>query len=158
MSDYHYHYNREERTALKHQPAREPVSGNIFRRNRSLAIVVLDVMILLLVFGIWWAFMRTPSDSVMVNDYRFELTGGISEGDTYAVLTVRNDGEDRSAALFDARFESAPDAEAAAERSEILPMPGDVEVVRVRWQGSYEELRATVRWRDGSAEIQATVR
>ncbi len=181
MSDYHYHYNRDERNALKHQPARESTSGNIFKRNRSLAIVVIDVGILLLIFGIWWAFLRTPTDSTTVQDYRFELTGGVSDNETYAVLTVRNDGDDRSAALFDARFEADAatasdrmvddrndgghdgnrrnaDGRVAAEQSEILPLPGDVQVLRVRWEGRYEELRVAVRWGEKSAEIRTSVR
>jgi len=171
VSDYHYHYNREERTALNHQPARQTSKGNIFQRNRSLAIVVIDVGILLLVFGIWWAFLRTPTDSVTVEDYRFELTGGVSDDETYAVLTVRNDGQDRSAALFDARFEARPAAagepadggqdtgeRAVAEEREILPLPGDVQVLRVRWEGRYENLRVAVEWGEEAFEIRASVR
>lgn len=161
MSESHYHYSREERLSQKERSGRQKSehSGSIFRRNRSLTIVLLDLSVLLIVFGIWWAFLRTPADSTTIGEFRVELGAGVETGRTYATLTLRNIGDDRSGALFDVRF-TGVDGDSLFELSDrdVLPVPGDIRLLRSEWDRELEEVRAQLNWEGGSGSIRTRVR
>lgn len=156
MADYHYHYKREERLGMVgHRPMKER-GGSLFRSNRSLVILLLDITILLIVFGIWWFFLRTPTDETSVDGYRIELSARLQDGETVATLTIRNSGSDRGSELFDAELSaSGVDAET---RQDVLPLPGDLRVLRISWDERLEDVRATISWSDRSVDIRTVVR
>lgn len=155
MADYQFHYNREERLERGGRASASKRKGGIFRRNRALTIVLLDILILLIVFGIWWGFLRTPTDTLSLGDYLFELSAGADDGSTYATLTVRNTGSDRSSALFTANFSA--EGEEGIEDRDILPIPGDVRVMRAQWDSTLDEVRLSVEWEDNSGEVRTLV-
>ncbi len=156
MGDYHYHYKREERLGtVGHRPMRER-SGGIFRRNRSLLILLLDLTIIVIVFGIWWFFLRTPTDETVVDGYRIELSARVQDDGTVATLTIRNSGSDRESALFNAEL-SASGVEAETQH-DVLPLPGDLRVMRTTWDERLEDVRANISWNDRSVSIRTVVR
>lgn len=156
MGDYHFHYKREERIERGGRGAARGNAGGVFRRNRALTIVLLDIVILLIVMGVWWAFLRTPTDALNLGDYRFELSAGVNKGSTYTTLTVRNTGSDRSSALFTVEF-TGEGGETIEDR-DVLPIPGDVRVIRARWNNELDEVRMSVEWGEQFGEVRTSVR
>lgn len=78
------HYDREERLALKHD--REPERGGLFARNRSLLIILLDIVLVLVMFVLYLLFLRP--DTVVTQIDGFTLGGSAFVFDTEIYLTV----------------------------------------------------------------------
>ncbi|MFP4509441.1 MAG: hypothetical protein ACLFNQ_04865 [Spirochaetaceae bacterium] len=159
--ELHFHYNRDER--LKRAPRRrKPVtSGSIFRRNRGLTIVLLDVLLLLIVFGIWWGFLRTPEDSAMQDGYRFELSALGRDNTTLVTLTITNRGDAFDAPLFDAAFRLIGDENIASDTiddRDVLPVPGDVRTMRVTFDESADRVEADIRYGGSTLVLRTGVR
>lgn len=81
-----FHYDREERLAGREQPTR--VTGGIFRRNRGLLIVMLDIVIVLLMFVLYLFLFRESPDSVTIGPYRAEGTAFEFESSVYVTVTI----------------------------------------------------------------------
>jgi hypothetical protein len=88
----HYHYSREERLAGRAEPKEE--SGSIFRRNRSLVIILLDVSLVLLMFLLYLFIFRPQLDLVEIGP--FQVTGtafSFDDGIYITVTTTLTDGD-----------------------------------------------------------------
>ncbi len=159
--EMHFHYNRDERLEMAGRRPKFDTRGSIFRRNRSLLIILLDVLLLLIVFGVWWAFLRTPEDSVARDGYRFELAALAVGEETVATLTITNRGDSLDAPLFDVEFRSILPDDVAGENlrdRDVLPVPGDVRTVRVRFSQRASHVEVTVRFAEVEARLRTIVR
>ena len=92
--DLGFHYDRDER--LGDRGEREPETGSIFRRNRSLAITLLDLLLVLIIFALYMVFFRPgASDALMTLDgYAVDGSAFVFDDDVYVTVTVElEDGE-----------------------------------------------------------------
>ena len=84
---YNFHYDRVERLAGKASEMPADAKG-LFRRNRSLAIILLDVVIIVIMF-LLFQFIFNPGRSwKRVGDYRVELTAFWFEAEVYATVDI----------------------------------------------------------------------
>lgn len=83
----HFHYDRDERLAQTGGPKPAEPKG-LFRRNRSLAIILLDVLLILLIY-VLFQFVFTPGrSSARVQDYDLELSAFRFEGELYVTVEI----------------------------------------------------------------------
>ncbi len=161
-SELHFHYNRDERLAQAERRPRFITKGSIFRRNRSLLIILLDILLLLIVFGVWWGFLRTPEDTLVRDGYRFELAALSTGEEILATLTITNRGDAVDASIFDAEFRTTHDENdregAVLSDRDVLPVPGDVRTMRVRFSGSGDRIELTVRYGETELSLRTRVR
>ncbi|MCK4516054.1 MAG: hypothetical protein KAU31_12395 [Spirochaetaceae bacterium] len=84
---YHFHYDRAERLGGAENEKPSEAKG-LFQRNRSLAIILLDVIIIVIMF-LLFQFIFTPGRSwTRVGDYRAELTAFRFESEVYATVEI----------------------------------------------------------------------
>ncbi len=87
---YQFYSSREERLAGREEPVRE--TGSIFRRNRSLLIILLDIVIVLLMFVLYLLFFQ-PETGVQVGPYTIEGTGFSFDDERYLTVTIEIEPE-----------------------------------------------------------------
>ena len=105
--------------------------------------------------------MRTPEDSVARDGYRFELAALAVGEETVATLTITNRGDSLDAPLFDVEFRSILPDDVAGENlrdRDVLPVPGDVRTVRVRFSQHASHVEVTVRFAEVEARLRTFVR
>ena len=95
-----FHYSREERLGYESDGGGEEPRG-IFRRNRSLAITLIDVLVVLLMFGLYLLFFRPEPGVESLGGYRFEGNAFRFDGDLYVTLTATR-ADDAPAAVGEA--------------------------------------------------------
>ncbi len=84
---YNFHYDRAERLGGTVSEKSTEAKG-LFQRNRSLAIILLDVIIIVIMF-LLFQFIFTPGRSwTRVGDYRAELTAFRFESEVYATVEI----------------------------------------------------------------------
>ncbi|MFP4329803.1 MAG: hypothetical protein ACLFP6_03705 [Spirochaetaceae bacterium] len=84
-----YHYDRGEREALRRKPIPDHRGSRPFRGNRSLIILTIDVLIVLILGGIYFVFLRGDPGSVTLDGYQFQLRARSFEDGVLISLTVR---------------------------------------------------------------------
>ncbi len=81
------HYDREERLALKQEQKPEPVG--LFARNRSLIIILLDIVLVLVMFVIYLLFIRPGTAASEIDGFVLEGGAFVFDTDIYLSLTIR---------------------------------------------------------------------
>lgn len=125
---YTFHYDRRERLATggvdrDGAPARK---GGIFKRNRSLAIVVIDLLVILLVFGLYRFFWAPTPHLSRIAEHSLTLVAFEFGSDIY--VTLRIEAEDGSAgAPVTVEFEAGDES---ALVQDVLPGSGSKTTVR----------------------------
>ena len=127
-----FHYSRAERLGRDEQASDEKRSGlfgRLFTRNRSLLIVILDVLLLLLMFILLQFVFRPGMATKRVEGYRFTITAFVFDSEVYAAVeaVARSDRDASSgeSTLVTLRF---PDG---SEVTDVLPArAGESIVVR----------------------------
>ena len=86
--DLGFHYDRDERRGDRGE--REPARGGIFQRNRSLAITLLDLLLVLIIFGLYMVFFRPGASDALarIDGYTVEGSAFVFEDEVYATVTV----------------------------------------------------------------------
>lgn len=87
---YQFYSSREERLAGREEPVRE--TGSVFRRNRSLFIILLDIVIVLLMFMLYLLFFQ-PETGVQIGTYTIEGTGFSFDDSLYLTVTIEIEPE-----------------------------------------------------------------
>ena len=87
-----FHYDRGEREKRRLRPLPEHIGKNPFRGNRSLMILAIDVLIVVLLAGIYFFFLRGDPSVATIEGYRFELQGRRFQEETLISLRVRQEG------------------------------------------------------------------
>ena len=145
-----FHYNRDERTAGR--PERRPRGGFLFR-NRSLAIVLIDLLVVFVVFVLLRLFVFSGDQVNTVGPFAVALEAFMFEDDLYLTVSVEalDPLEPRSGAesLFVVEF---PDG---TEVTDVVPASeGDVvEVRHVTARVAGEEVLVVVRIEDTQIEL-----
>lgn len=112
-----FHYSREERLQGREQT--RPGEGGIFKRNRSLLIILLDILLVLLMFLLYVLFLRGDAGTVRFNGYRADGSAFIFDEQLFVTVTVERTQEDPVTAgeesLLRLRFADG------TEMSDVLP-------------------------------------
>lgn len=75
-NNFNYYYSREERLNMPNAPKiNSDKSKNIFKKNKSLAIILIDIIIFLIVFSVIKLFLETPSFMDNNSGYLLTLSG-----------------------------------------------------------------------------------
>ena len=83
-----FHYSRAERLAAGGHAEKDPEPKGLFRRNRSLAIILLDIVVIVIMF-LLFQFVFNPGRSwTRVEDYRIDLTTFRFENEVYATVDI----------------------------------------------------------------------
>lgn len=145
-----FYYKREERLqnasdSVKELSGSAPGKrrGGVFRRNRGLLIVILDIGIILLLFGIYHFFLRPDPTTAQAAGYRGELDAVVFEGETLVAVRVTMLEEDAADGLFSLRF-FLNDTEVYATQDLLPRSVGEEVVVRTVLAGESDELTAIV--------------
>jgi len=70
--------------------------GGLFAGNRSLLIIFIDVMVILIIYGIYVMFLAGPTSTRTIDGYRFSFSA--SRLDSTALATLRITARDDAAA------------------------------------------------------------
>jgi hypothetical protein len=120
---YNFHYDRAERIAVGGDE-KPPEPKGLFRRNRSLAIILLDVIVIVIML-LLFQFVFTPGRSwSRVGDYRVDLAAFTFETEVYATVEISRIREGQqmptgSESLVVIRFDGREDL------LDVLPMEID---------------------------------
>jgi hypothetical protein len=87
---YVYHYSREERLSRKPQEA--PEADGFIKRNRSLLIVLLDIVLILVVFVLYLLFFHTAPTSTEMDGFIVDGNAFVFDGDIYLTLSITRGG------------------------------------------------------------------
>lgn len=113
-----FRYNRAERESAA-PCSGDRATGGFFRRNRSLTLTLIDVSIVLVLFGIYWFFLRPADWQTRIDGFRFRAEATLIE--QQVDLRVRVDGprgrDDR--AVWETRVVSVHSA--GASQSDLAP-------------------------------------
>ncbi len=90
--ELHYHYDRSERRrslpdSLKERLENPPPRG-LFKRNRALTILLLDVLVIIFMYFIVLPFINASFSSAVIEGYRFTLQGFHFEDTGYVSVSV----------------------------------------------------------------------
>jgi hypothetical protein len=105
---FDYHYNRQERLSKLPEQLRGKISGltprGIFRRNRTVSVILVDLMIIAVVWFIFLPLIRTGANG-RVDGYLFSLHSFSYGGNALISLTVVNEsGKEGSVPGYSATF------------------------------------------------------
>ncbi len=148
---FQYHYSREERLRLPGAPG-PPPTGGFLKRNRSLTILLLDLLIILILGFAFFRFIGGPASSGRLQPYTITLRALRDRDSVLATVTVRFSGR-------------APSASEAQERVYVLlslsPGSGEEQPVSARLPASPAEetvLRAVLPYQQRPAVVNAVAR
>jgi hypothetical protein len=121
--DVYYHYNREERLALR--PDRRDPSGGILKGNRSLTIILLDVLIVAIIFLIFRFVVFTGDSPPSIKGYTVTADLLETSGGVLGLVTLEAGREpEASSGIFTVRMtEVDADEGAVVEVKDLLPEP-----------------------------------
>jgi biopolymer transport protein ExbD len=156
--ELHFHYNREEREATR-QRVWTPPTGGFLRRNRALAIVLVDVIIVVLLFFIYLFFIRPMEGQVRLGAYRASAQTFLMEDDLLVVVTVshqprflRDDSQPAAQPLVTVRVNEASTVDLAP-----LPDRERTIILRVSRENAPETGMLTVTVQVDSEEGEVSV-
>ncbi|MFW5786381.1 MAG: hypothetical protein ACOCYC_03980 [bacterium] len=167
----HYHYNREERLARR--PDRWQPSGGVFKRNRSLTIILLDVLIVVILFAIFRIFIFGDGGPPELRGYTVALDvlntsqgvlavvtldAGADPEESSGIVTVRFRpvGATRNGASPGTSSEDRAGGE-AVEVKDLLPEPGERRRISELLPSETTSVTATIEIDEDSLELQASV-
>lgn len=161
-----YHYNRRDRLAMGTAPRRRDSGGGIFRRNRTLLIILLDLVIILILGLFLVRFLYARVNRADLEGYSVELRSVRAEEVILATLTITRIASTAAAEqMVYVRFslERNPDEEDATYISGLPPRERGGESVlravvpRFPSSASSEVLYAEVRIGDSRRRLSAGI-
>jgi hypothetical protein len=126
-----YHYNRRERLSMESAPPPR-LDGSFFRRNRHLAIILLDLLVLVILFFALRIFVPGGHDRARLAGYQVTLRGFPYEEVVLASVSVKRISK-KPAGDYESiqvRFALAEDGEAVEVDAFLPNRPGEETVLR----------------------------
>lgn len=153
---YTYHYNRTERLSRggTDRDRRDEQQGGIFKKNRSLAIVVIDLLVILLIYGLYQLFFAPASHIGEIAGHEVTLRAFSFDEEIY--VTLRASGaEGALESPLTVVFAAGEETSAAQE---LLPGAGEARSYRaVLAAPESERVTATLNVGDSVETLQAAV-
>lgn len=103
----------EARRRMEEAPTRR---GGLFGGNRSLMIIFIDVMVILIIYGIYVTFLAGPTSTRTIDGYSFSFSA--SRLESTALATLRISAGDEGAAedpIVTVRFRDVADGDAGGD-------------------------------------------
>ncbi len=129
--ELHFHYRAEEREQTRRRE-RPGTRGGVLRGNRSLTILLIDVVLVLLLFGVWYFVLREDPwrGSLVGSEARLELRR--QEDYLVARLEVEGTSEAIGGRHLEARFVASRDGKPidAVSYTEVTPEEGRRRIFR----------------------------
>jgi len=131
---YVYHYNREERisglpTDIQQRLAGK-LPGGIFKRNRSLTIILIDLAVIALVWFVFLPLIRTPASGIM-GGYRFSLDSFSYEGRALISLKTTPVGNTtKTPPVYTAVFSAPSGRDSVEMQGSFTGAPGQPVILR----------------------------
>jgi hypothetical protein len=121
-----YHYSRQDRLSMATAPHSRPRGGGIFRRNRTLLIILLDLVIILILGVFLVRFLYARVNRAQLEGYSVVLEGLHTEGVVLATLTITNTDAAAAGRSVFVRFslERNPDEQESTYVSGLAPPAG----------------------------------
>lgn len=116
-------YRREERLGMASAPARKQTRGGVFASNRSLLILLVDVVVIVLIVTVLRALGMLDPASGRVEGYGCTLEAARLGGEIHATVTLRPRGErpeGEGAERVFCRFYPTSDSQAFVSTSAVL--------------------------------------
>ena len=158
--ELYYNYNREERLARR-SDRYESAKGGLFRRNRSLAIILLDVMVILLIFGIFRVFVFGGDNQPELMEYRFSMSLLETSQGALALVNIRAPAEPAdTSGIVTVTFRpagSSSEGAGPADVKDLLPEPGNERRISELFPEGTTQVDALVSIDDGKLELSATL-
>jgi len=132
---YTYHYNKEERLSLSDTLSKTPKRGGIFRGNRGLIILLIDVAIIALVAVIMLQiFPKDNQNTIKIGGYQFETKVLVSEdGILYIHTNISAQNAEKAASYADEIVKiqySLGENSASTRITDILPAKNEERTLR----------------------------
>lgn len=86
-SEITMHYKRADRERLRTKDPALP-KGGFFRRNRSLTLIILDVLIVVMLFFIYLIFLRPMEGETRVGPYTFRIESFVFDDEVVLAVDV----------------------------------------------------------------------
>jgi hypothetical protein len=159
-NEVRYHSSREERTAG--QSPKKP-RGGFLKHNRSLAIILIDVVFVFIVFLLFRFFTTSDPNTASLAGVDFTLEAFEFDNEVYLTVTARTDEERSSIGQAPQVFTAAfPDG---SEVSDVLPTepdyPVEIRAVLPREtipeSGEQRSVRVSVEVADEQLELVASI-
>lgn len=83
-----YHYDRGERESIRRRPIPDHRGSRPFKGNRSLIILTIDVLVVLILGGIYFTFLRGDPRAAELSGYQFSLRARQFDQGVLISLTV----------------------------------------------------------------------
>ncbi len=128
----HFYYDREDRVRGLSAYVRERQEGktrSIFRKNRSLAIILIDLGVILLIVAIMFFFVRLRAVEELYDGLTVDGDAYFIEGRIFVTLVVERTGSSEYAGTARAIF-SVPDGNEYSIESPLPSDTGDTERIR----------------------------
>lgn len=150
-----FHYNRDERVGKREfRSEGERTKGKVFARNRSLLIILLDIVLVLVIFGLYRFILVPRLATTNYEGYELRLRAFEFEDEILVSLRVRAGAEEPNPVEAELIFQVAPGGpEQSIER--LFPSAAEGEqTYRVRFPSSEEASRVEVQVRTEDREFQ----
>lgn len=145
-----YHYSRKQRLSLPTAPRDQDRGGGIFRKNKTLLIILLDLVIILVLGLFLMRYLYAQVHRADLEGYSVVLRGFYSGEVVFATLTITNKGGNSiTGARIFARFSLDRDfnEEDTTYSSAMLPDDGEGETI----------LRVTIPAAEGAKVLYSEV-
>ena len=104
---HNYHYKREERLTMPNAPKKDTnLSKNIFKRNKSLVIILVDIIIILVVFSFFKIFIEMPSYVDENNGYVLTLSGFSTSEEVIVRIKIKKEEQDAASGKAEMTFKA----------------------------------------------------
>lgn len=153
---YTYHYDRMERLSRGgvDRDRADGQQGGLFKRNRSLAIIVIDLLVILLIYGLYQLFFAPAGHIGEIAGHEVTLRAFSFDDELYVTLRAAGNGdaiESPMTVVFAAGDESAaaqellPGADSERAYRAVLAVPASSRVTAtLTVGGETETLQAVV--------------
>jgi hypothetical protein len=130
-----FHYSRKERLAMSNAPRLDiRHRKGVFRGNRSLLIVLLDVLLICLMFFLFKNFVFKPRNRIELSGYAVALRCRVIKDSVYAAVRIKEENAETGAerAFVEFRFGDgirqnsvvlSPGERTSYEVTALLPFP-----------------------------------
>ena len=106
--EYYGRGPEEVRRRMEEAPERR---GGMFAGNRSLLIIFIDIVIILIIYGLYVTFLAGPTSVRTIDGYRFSLSASSLESSALATLRISaGEGAEADDPIVTVRFRDAGDA------------------------------------------------
>lgn len=164
--ELYFHYNREDRLKSVRPEITSRLEGckpkkGLFRKNRTLMIILLDVLVIILLYFILMPFLNKRAQTAELAGYEMKLRAFLYEDTTFVSLGITHTGAEGNAdgELAHVRF-YLEEGENGVEVIDILPEGLEEErILRTQLEGGKKKKRvyAEVRIRGETETLRTEI-